>query len=888
MNSWRLALRMARREIGRDRGRSAFIWLMILLPVIAICALQIVLATSDISDPERQDLLFGTARAELENVGSAFVPNYVSGGATTPGGDSAQPARPVPGWGDSVAAQQAAVAALLSRPVVAVTQADLELGRARTLVTAMGVDFGLTSVGNFVHNTHGRYPQGLAEALVTPAGVRAGLPTSGVVSLQRSDGTAATFTIVGTAEAQLDNVVDLVTGPDPSRDRTRFFVFGSESIGWDEAVRLAEYGFTVTSRELLAHPPAEYTPGNGELVRAAGIWMISAAALLEVALAVGPAFAIGAARQRRTLALAASNGATIRQLRRAAIGQALLLGSSAAALGTVLGTAAGAALAAWQVSDRTQQQGPIEFPVGQLALAFVAGTATAAISALVTSRGLGKLDLVSALRGSVRPAPPRRGAPLLGAGLAVVGVAGTWLSLQLDYRLRFWGWTLSGVTVLVGCLLLVPAVLQLLSSRARRVPVAARMALRDSARQHGRATSTVAAVLAGGVILTAILTLILSQDADAARRYWPDLPMGQAHVDVTSLSDAGADAARTAVLAVRPGLEVFSFAEVTGYGTSDSGTLDALPDGCTTADLSDYEARCFSLGTSGSAYGSQILVGSLDDLTAAFSLDAAQRDALASGGLLVNTDPAPATTDQAVGWAQNRLTDGHLTFVQNLGAKGESTVTLPALSVGQELIARGTSTNRHGGLLAVATAERLHWATQNRWLQIADPSGPISTDVEASLKKTLEPWAEDARVWVERGYESTQQPVMWIITVAVVLVLIVAAVIATVMSTAELRPFLGTFAAVGADPRLNRRLAAVQGGLLTVIGTVLGVAIGATIAAPLAFESTGSTSQSTVLPPVVVLPWLPMAALVVVVPAIAAGVAAWCAPRRISLGRRLG
>ena len=87
---------------------------------------------------------------------------------------------------------------------------------------------------------------------------------------------------------------------------------------------------------------------------------------------------------------------------------------------------------------------------------------------------------------------------------------------------------------------------------------------------------------------------------------------------------------------------------------------------------------------------------------------------------------------------------------------------------------------------------------------------------------------------------------------------------------------------------LDRRLAAVQGGLLTVIGTVLGVAIGATIAAPLAFESTGSTSQSTVLPPVVVLPWLPMAALVVVVPAIAAGVAAWCAPRRISLGRRLG
>ena len=53
--------------------------------------------------------------------------------------------------------------------------------------------------------------------------------------------------------------------------------------------------------------------------------------------------------------------------------------------------------------------------------------------ALVAARGLGRLDLVSALRGSLRPPRERRGAPVWGASLVVTGLA-----LYALYEPRHW------------------------------------------------------------------------------------------------------------------------------------------------------------------------------------------------------------------------------------------------------------------------------------------------------------------------------------------------------------------------------------------------------------------------------------------------------------------
>ena len=66
---------------------------------------------------------------------------------------------------------------------------------------------------------------------------------------------------------------------------------------------------------------------------------ISVGILIEVVLLAGPAFALGAARQRRIWALISACGADRRQLRRIILGQSVILGGAAAVVGTVLGLA---------------------------------------------------------------------------------------------------------------------------------------------------------------------------------------------------------------------------------------------------------------------------------------------------------------------------------------------------------------------------------------------------------------------------------------------------------------------------------------------------------------------------------------------------------------------
>ena len=67
-------------------------------------------------------------------------------------------------------------------------------------------------------------------------------------------------------------------------------------------------------------------------------------ALLEVVLLAGPAFAVGARRQSRTLALMAASGGTPKQARRVILAGGWCWAATAAAFGVVLGVVVGWAL----------------------------------------------------------------------------------------------------------------------------------------------------------------------------------------------------------------------------------------------------------------------------------------------------------------------------------------------------------------------------------------------------------------------------------------------------------------------------------------------------------------------------------------------------------------
>ncbi len=881
-SGWRLALRMARRDVRRDRGRSVFIWLMIAIPMTIISASQVVLASQDISPAEDLDLRLGTSQARLTWTGKDCALAFESYRLAVCDDQDDRPATPMAGWGDTLAARQAAVAQLVGQPVVVLTLTERQFGRGLDSVTELGLDAGRPTAG-IVKVTGGRLPAAAGEVLVTPGGLAAGLPASGQFAVTLDDGSTAVRTVVGAADVQLDQPVDLVGLPDPQASDLGFLVTGGQ-FTWQDAERLAHYGLETTSRAIFADPPSgsfvdSYSLGYGGL--------IGAAALLEVALMVGPAFAIGAARQRRSLALAATNGATTAQLRRAALGQAWLLGPTAAACGLILGVGVGAA--AWPALsvNPTARTGPFEVPFTYLAVMLGLAVATALLAAIVPARGLGKLDLVAALRGSTRSAPARKGAPVLGLLLLAGGIAGPWMTGPVgngNTAVVSGVWLAGTAVTVVGLLLTVPMLMVGMGRAFTGAPLVARMAARELARQRGRATATVAAVVGATLLVGVTWTLALSMNADQARRYVPSQPNGHGTIGTDSPSADALEPAEAAVRATDPALRTARVGTITNWspdGTArneDAFPIIALRPGCTPDDIdfSGYENRCSSLGTSTS-----ILTGSLADLTWLFALDADEVNALATGRVLVNTD-RPAT-----GGALNELVDGELRLVYwdySAGSGGKHRiVSVPATGVTADLIARAAVPQRESALVATDTAARLGWVPDAWQLRVIDPRGPISEPAAARIEAALSD--PDAGLRVERGYRPTPEAMaqLWLVTGTVALLAIISAAIVTILGTAELRPFLATFTAVGADPTLSRRLAATQAALLALVGCVLGVGLGVLTAAPLAMIYTSGEDHGA---PLLVIPWLVSAIVIGGVPLVAAAVAALATPIHPVLGRR--
>jgi putative ABC transport system permease protein len=870
---------MGRRELRRDWGRSLFVWLMIAVPLMLITTANILLSSQDISPAEWLDLRLGTAEARLTWHGTACDPGFDAYRHATCSDDAADPPRPIPGWGDSITVKQAAVAKLLGQPVTAITFTEAAFGPDADSVTVLGIDPGQHNAG-ILRLTGGRQPNSPAEVLVTPAGAAAGMPTSGTLALTGADGSTLTRTVVGTAAVHTDGMVELVGLPDAAAGELEFLVTGTRPITWEDARGLAQYGLETTSRAIAAAPPSDSQVGGQSLALGG---LIGGGALLEVALMIGPAFAIGAARQRRSLALAATNGATAAQLRRVALGQAWLLGLSASPVGIALGVAVGAVAWPQLSSSPTEFHGPFEIPWTYLAVMLGVGVLVAVVAALLPARGLGRLDLVGVLRGSTGSRPARRTPLAIGLVLLVAGLAGSWGAAPLDgvkSELVFIVWLAATVVAVAGLLLCVPALLSGIGRVVGRTPAAFRMAVREISRQRGRATATVAAIVGGTLLIGVTWTLMTSIEADQAREWVAARPLGQAEVNTESGSLASIQAAAAVVHGVDPSLRTAPLASVDSWspdGSADHALpIAALRSGCTAEDAEvGTEDRCLSLGGTSSG----MLAGSVDDLAWLFRLDTTQRDALAKGQLLVNTDRSGIVGDPV-----NEIVDGHLELAYLDYAAGSGparTVRVPALGVTGELITRGASVQRVGALVAAETAAERGWLPRDWSLRVVDPAGPIGAEAADRINAALA--GHDADLRVERGFEPAPSDSIWVLTGTLALLAVVAAAMATILGTAELRPFLATFAAVGADPRLSRRLAAIQSGLTALLGTVLGLGLGVALAVPLALTYTADERHPD---PVLALPWTVLAAMTVMVPLVAASIAAVSTPARPVLTRR--
>lgn len=931
--SWRVAVRMARRDVRRHQGRSALVALMVALPVLALVGGAVVYATNDLDPKERLPFALGGAQAALyyHPESSVVIQDANLEGMGTDG----RPAKPIPGF--AAGSESTALAALTGGRVTHVTNASavISLESKAERVDYLGIDgANWPAAGDRVRLLTGRWPATSDEVLVTHSGVARGLPASGTMRMriEGGDDEAREVTVVGTGSGFVQRYGQVVpteivgipaTMEVFDNDGPEYLLDRPEPVLADEVRRLNEHGITVLSRAVVMDPssfnsfPEVTGPGGPGFTQRKDVQFAGVAALAGVGLLLltsllaGPAFAVSAARQRRTLALAASNGADRKQLRRTVLGQALVLGVGATVVALAVGVVGALAIATWLRRTRPAEFfGPFDIPWLAVTVVVVAAVVSSVVSALLPAKGLARLDIVAVLRGQNVSPRLRRRVPAAGLFIAAAGAVATLWAATVNSPNTM---AAGSVALVIGTLLIVPLLLVWLARLTGRAPVAVRMATRDAARQRGRATPTVAAILAGAAALSTLLVVLASATALDARFYVPRTPAGTGLVYTQHSPDQVLQVIRGAAPGVTasPMWRASTFEQPPSVGQGEVH-IDAVRPGCEPGDA--IMGQEVSVGTDGKAipptttcatlkampYGpySTIAVADAEILAERLVLSTAQIRMLESGGLVVAD--GKGVPEKVIpmddGWtshpahAQVDIVDGRVGFIRYVVTWGNNGpevgeisafASAPALSAPRASFAAAFPDRDIGGVMTPETARRLGFPLEFSGIALDSPGGVTVADEDA-IRAALDSAAPDSDVYVERGFRPDTAIVFTIAVGIVGFIILVATLIATALSQAEGQAMSGTLAAVGATRLTRRGVAAAQAGVFALLGMVLGMLVGLVPGVAVAWSSTVSDWQARengVTDPTIIVPWLQLVAPVAVVPLVAAAIA-WLSIRR--------
>lgn len=842
--SWRLALRIGRREAARNRGRSALIVAMIALPVLGLSAADVMIRTADLDPTETARRELGAAGLSVQLVAQGpITQDAVSFFSYTfegePAYGSAEPELP-PG---------SAVTPVEDATVTVRTVA----GERSTLVRTLDVTSPLTD--GLTHLLEGRLPESDGEVAISPA--LSERTAAGVGDrLWLADGTV--YDVVGLAVDPDNTNEDTLVAPPGSVPFTVYgagpatppvFLVGLPAGTDVEALRLElnAAGYAVQLRDWILDPPPTYQdPRETELL--VGLTTVTVGlALLQVVLLAGAAFAVGARRQRRALGLFAATGGSPKDVGRTVLAGGLVLGLLAAVSGVALGLLLARPLRQVIEGQLGTLYGDWHIRWLELTAVAVLGVVTGLLAALLPARNAARQDPLRAL--TQRPDPPRSGLRLTTAGLvlAAVGLAVTVFGSSrspVSYTMILGG----AVAVEMGFVLCAPALVGAAGRLAGRFPVPLRMALRDASRHRNRSGPAVAAVMAALAGCVAVSIFYVSQDAGAEQVYVPSARLGQVTISPSVTIEDGdgglSTATRTAVVDAVPGSRLVSWRAL---------GADCLAEPC--------DAHVSAVGVS--RLGNlQPVIGGSELLRAALGrVDPAAERALA-GGLVVALDPAFVRDGQ--------LTLETITFDAG-AAEVTGTQVVDALAV--------ESPGAYIYLLAVMsedTAATLGLAPAGPPFYVLDTDNVPTADQEdrlAELSNEGTAFSFD----VERGYTSPAGPILLALLGASVVVVLGATAISTGLAAADGRADLSTLAAVGASPRTRRLLAMSQAAVVAFLGAVLGALAGFVPAAALV-QTLGDWPLT--------IPWLVVGAILVVVPLIAAGFAGLFTRSRLPMLRR--
>ena len=880
MNGWRPALRIAWRDALRHRGRSILVLVMISLPVLAVSAAAVVITTADVSGLEGAERHLGTADARIRTEGRGQIVQA-----------------PDPSRGEWAAISEIDYDnSTTEDDVRAVLGADARLlpittGWSRARLGDRVIDFSTTGVdlsdplarGLFELGS-GRLPEAAGEVVVNDAMLDKGFAVGDDIEVA-----GAGLRIVGSGrDATVRDLPVALGGPDdlPSdSSNVREWLVESGPVSWAQVRELNQVGGLVTSRAVLADPPdvasmAEsmgYDTGRDEAI--AVVVLIIVMALIEVVLLAGPAFAVGARRHARTLALIAASGGTPAQARRVILGSGVVLGLVASAAGLVLGIVAGWALLPLVQRYQGEWFGPFELPWLHLLAIVAFGLVSALLASVVPAWLASRQDVVAVLAGRRGDRRPRASTPVIGLVLLGVGIAasayGAVTSDNSDGALWI---AVSAIVSVLGMILVVPVVVSAVARASGRLPLTARYAARDAARHRTRTVPAVAAVAATVAGVVALGIANASDQLQNEKTYapqaqmgtgiltWgPDVLPGEQAPDVEPVWDRIESAVRTAAPDVEVGVlrgprdtsgpDGYTFTSVEPprevadlvWGVSASGPMIAVAD---TADELGVDPSVAGAVDAGLDAGRAVVFTTGADAVVEVTIREEEWTADGTEPESTSTHAVPA---QLVTWDE-----------QELGPAPASTV-LPA-SIADEV-----------GIDVTTTSLRL--------------TGDLDEAAETRVRESVQAVVDGTSIYVERGYERPDEALVILLVLGALggVLMVGGTLTATFLALSDARPDLATLSAVGAAPRVRRRVAAAYALVIGSVGAILGAAVGFIPGIAISRPLTASLGSSGPGPdgPFLAIPWGLVAVIVLALPLVTAAVVGLSARSRLPLVARL-
>jgi putative ABC transport system permease protein len=567
---------------------------------------------------------------------------------------------------------------------------------------------------------------------------------------------------------------------------------------------------------------------------------MSTIVLMLVALIAAAGFVVVAQRRLRQLGMLAAVGATERRLRLVLLADGAVVGVAAALMGTVFGVAVWIVAAPHLENAAGKRIDATQVPWWLVVAGMALAIGTALLAAWWPARAVARIPITQAL--SARPSQPRpvRRSALVAVALVVIGFVMLRRGLEDEIDPDEVVWVTGLLILAAGFLLTCPMVVRLLPPIAGRLPVAARLALRDLGRHQARSGAALAAI---GLGMGISVVIIGTGSADEYQRDRDDGPgnLADDHLLLHVGDPPALVPSRTSSELDQMEAAVERLAETVGNATVVP--LDAVVDPQATQEAQIYGG--------GDGLPSDLLAEPLgDDIYEGHIVHVATPEVLAWAGI----DPTSVDPDVDV------ITPVTGNLVWSAGINGRARITFdppPETLEVQRIDGPGYTSLPTSFVDPEAVERQGFMAARSGWL--VDAPGPL-TDAELEQAREV---AAQTGLFVESRRAPESTATLRTVATAIGLLIAVGILAMTVgLLRSEAAGDLRTLTATGASSGVRRAITAATAAALGFLGAVVGTVGAYTALAARYVDDLAPLGRVPVVNLAVVLVGLPVAAAV--------------------------